>query len=288
VGNGAACNSGTLGTLKPGILAATEAGRRWGYTSSDPVLLQETNNTVVWLSPHPVVAKVATRADGTEKLLREHEVATAIADLGAPIGRPLQGSSPYVHRGTRFTVTMWERLEQSRQGQFSDAELGLSLRQVHQALEQSGLGLPDFAMWLTQARMALDDKSRMAALPVEDQAILRKTFDVLLAQLEGRSFTRQTLHGEPHAGNRITTSLGFRWIDLESVCLGPLEWDLVFLPEEARAIFGGFDQDLLTLLSVLNSARVATWCWIQWRFPEMFQHGKHHLNEVNKYWTQVP
>lgn len=82
------CNSGTLGPLKPAMLAATEAGRRWVLGSSDPILLQETNNTVVWLFPHAVVAKVATRADGTDKLIREHQVATAIADLGAPIGRP--------------------------------------------------------------------------------------------------------------------------------------------------------------------------------------------------------
>jgi hypothetical protein len=274
--------------VKPGVLAATEAGRHWGFASSDPILLQETNNTVVWLSPHPVVAKVATRAEGTEKLLREHQVATALADLGAPIGRPLKGSTPHVHRVTGFTVTMWERLEQNPQGQFSEAELGPSLRQVHEALKESGLGMPDFTLWLTEARMALGDEQLMAALSIEDRAILRETFDVLLPQLERRSFTMQPLHGEPHSGNLIATTVGLRWIDLENVCWGPLEWDLDFLPEQARTTFGEFDQELLSLLSVLNSARVATWCWIQCRFPEMLEHGKHHLTEVKNYWAQIP
>jgi hypothetical protein len=118
-------------------------------------------------------------------------------------------------------------------------------------------------------------------------AVLRNTFDVLLPELERRSFTKQPLHGEPHGGNRIATTLGIRWIDLENVCCGPLEWDLVFLPERARTAFGAFDPELLSLLSVLNSARVATWCWVQSRFPEMLEHGAHHLTEVKKYWSHI-
>jgi Phosphotransferase enzyme family len=273
--------------VKPGILAATEAGRRWGLPSSDPILLQETNNTVVWLSPHAVVAKVATRADADDKLIREHHVATAVAQLGAPIGRPLKGSLPYAHRDTGFTVTLWERIEQSRQANFSEDELGRSLRRVHEAMDSSGVDLPPFLNWLTEARAALADDQLMEAFPIEDLAVLRNSFDVLLPRLERRSFARQPLHGEPHGGNWIATTSGIRWIDLENACCGPLEWDLAFLPEKARATFGTFDPDLLTLVSVLNSARVATWCGVQGRFPQMLEHGTHHLAEVKKYWLGV-
>jgi hypothetical protein len=42
---------------------AVESGRHIGLTISDPVLVQETNNTVVWLYPEPVIAKVATRRE---------------------------------------------------------------------------------------------------------------------------------------------------------------------------------------------------------------------------------
>jgi hypothetical protein len=34
----------------------------------------------------------------------------------------------------------------------------------------------------------------------------------------------------------------------------------------------------------LNSARVATWCAVQARFPEMRRHGAHHLNIVRSRW----
>jgi hypothetical protein len=60
-----------------------------------------------------------------------------------------------------------------------------------------------------------------------------------------------------------------------------------FLPEDTRPSFGEFDPALLALLSVLNSARVATWCWVQWRFPEMLEYGKSHLAIVKHYWSHI-
>lgn len=107
---------------------------------------------------------------------------------------------------------------------------------------------------------------------LEDAEFLREVFDTLLPDLDGRQFTSRALHGEPHDGNRLVTPFGIRWIDLESVCRGPVEWDLAFLPALARESFADVDDDLLGLLTSLNSARVATWCWIQARFPEMRWH----------------
>ncbi len=74
------------------------------------------------------------------------------------------------------------------------------------------------------------------------------------------------------------TSAGIRWIDFEGACIGPMEWDLAFLNEGARDQFEHVDHSLLELLTSLNSARVATWCWVRARFPAMRQHGEHHLS----------
>ena len=54
---------------------SSEPGRLCGTRSDDAVLIQESNETVVWLSPQSVIAKVATPADSAEGLIREHEVA---------------------------------------------------------------------------------------------------------------------------------------------------------------------------------------------------------------------
>jgi hypothetical protein len=275
-----------LGSLNPGIRAALEVGSQLGFGSIDPILLQETNHTVVWLSPHPVVAKVATRASAAEKVIREHQVATSICDFGAPIGRPLKDVSPQTHQDTGFTVTLWERLERSNSNPLADGEAELSLRQVHDALQQSGVVLPGYERWPIEARAALADDVRVAAVSTDDLGILRGVFDVLLAELEHRPLKRQPLHGEPHEGNRILTDTGLRWIDFENVCTGPLEWDLVFLGENERAAFGEVDSELMSLLSVLISASVATWC-LGSTFPAMVEHAHPHLAKVKDYWSHI-
>ena len=83
------------------MLAAVEIGEAYGAFA--PVLLQETNNTVVWLRPSPVVAKVATRADAKLDLRLEHAVGTELAALGADVASPLPGAEPVEHPLTRGT-----------------------------------------------------------------------------------------------------------------------------------------------------------------------------------------
>ena len=68
------------------------------------------------------------------------------------------------------------------------------------------------------------------------------------------------------------------WIDFENCCLGPVEWDLAFMPASAVDCYPtAVDRELLAVLRQLNSARTATWCCGQSRFPEMRRHGDHHL-----------
>ena len=110
--------------------------------------------------------------------------------------------------------------------------------------------------------------------------MLRAAFGMLLPRLEECRFCERPLHGEPHDGNRLLTAAGVRWIDFEGSCRGPVEWDLTFLTEVERHVFGPIDDGLLALLSTLNSAPVATWCWARARFAEMRWHGQRHLDLV--------
>src|SRR5580704_4102479 len=95
------------------LQAATDVAGWFGITSTDPVLLQQTNNTVVWLRPEPVVAKVAVRADSQDEVRREYAVASGLGALGAEVARPLPGTWPISHSHTGFVVTLWERLDGS-------------------------------------------------------------------------------------------------------------------------------------------------------------------------------
>ncbi|HEX5938694.1 MAG TPA: hypothetical protein VFZ75_13550 [Actinomycetota bacterium] len=153
---------------------------------------------------------------------------------------------------------------------------------LHEHLARYSGAVPDFKEKLDHARRALADDALMHALPADDRSMLRAAFDRYRAEVEAFDYAERTLHGEPHAGNLLATPDGLRWIDLEGVCLGPLEWDLAFLQEEAASSFSHVDHDLLDLLRVINSARVATWCWSRPEYPEMRWHAEFHLERVKR------
>jgi thiamine kinase-like enzyme len=206
--------------------------------------------------------------------------------MGAPTVEPWTNSRPTRDLSTGFVVTLWNRLDHDPTARAPGSMVAGSLRELHKALSLVEIDMPDFRLGLRRARTALSDDDRVAALAADDIALLRNAFDALLPQLEDRTFPQCSLHGEPHDGNWLFTPSGIRWIDFENVCSGPLEWDLAFLSDSARRDFTSVDHELLALLSVLNSARVATWCWAQARFPEMRRHGEHHLNIVKSRWIE--
>jgi Phosphotransferase enzyme family len=122
----------------------------------------------------------------------------------------------------------------------------------------------------------------MAALPGSERSLLRRAIDRLRGEVEGHGFAERPLHGEPHDANLLVTPDGLRWVDLEATCVGPLEWDLAFLPDGALEVFADVDHELLELLRTLNSARVATWCWARADHEVMRRHGEFHLDQVRR------
>ena len=260
-------------------------GTACGIQVTDPALLHETNNTVVWLRPAPVVAKVATRTDSKLDVCLEHAIGSELAALAADIAVPVPGREPVEHLPTGFVVTLWERLERV-EAHAADRSLSHSLAALHAALARTRTKLPSFRAELMRARMALENDTFMAALPPSDRTFLRAVYDADLAELDGVDLDRQRLHGEPHQGNRLLTAQGIRWIDFESCCVGPLEWDLAFQSAGVSAPFPDVDDDLLRRLRRLNSARVATWCGGTARFPEMRRHGAFHLDALRAEWNR--
>jgi hypothetical protein len=267
------------------VEAAIRVSARHGFVSAKPRLLQETNNAVVWMRPHEIVAKVGTRPHSAEGLSREHAIAVALALGGAPIAPPLQDVAPSVDDETGFLVTLWNRLHIDADDEVPAREAGLALDRLHQHLARFDGQLPDLRSKLEAARGALADNQVMTALPPNDRSMLRAAYDGLWASADSFEYERMALHGEPHDGNLLATPTGLKWIDLEGACLGPLEWDLAFLPEEAAKVFSSVDGDLLSTLRLLNSARVATWCWSRFDLPEMQWHARFHLDAVRKAWA---
>lgn len=177
--------------------AAVEVAGQLGLAVDEPVLVQETNNTILWLTPHEIIAKVGTHADSGDALIREHAIASELAARDAPLAPPLPGGAPVRHAETGYVVTLWCRLDHDPSVRVSELAVGASLRSLHAALELCSVMLPSFRLGLERARRALADDSRLAALNPADRTFLRTAFDGLLTELDDRTLTERALHGEP-------------------------------------------------------------------------------------------
>jgi Ser/Thr protein kinase RdoA (MazF antagonist) len=270
------------------VSAAVRVAAVVGYVTDDPSVVQESNNFVVWLRPHPIIAKVGRLDDSEEALLREHAVATWLAAHGATIAPPVTGIEPTRDERTGFLVTLWQRFEHQNEREPEETDVGRSLRELHDDLANYEGKLPSFQVGLRRARTALDVDGLMAALPRDDRSMLRRAIDQLSSELDTHDYVERPLHGEPHGANLLVTSEGLRWIDLEDVCIGPLEWDLAFLPDDALGVFRRVDNELLGLLRVLNDARVATWCWVRADLEDMRRQGEFHLEQVRRATRRIP
>ena len=76
-----------------------------------------------------------------------------------------------------------------------------------------------------------------------------------------RRGAEQLLHGEPHPGNLLRTKEGLLFVDLETCCRGPVEFDIAHVPEAVSEHYPGADQGLLRACRVLTLALVAAWRW---------------------------
>jgi len=260
-----------------GTEAAVRVAQRLGLEPDDPYLIQETNNTVVWLRPYPIIAKVGPHDYSSTMLHHEVEVASALTAAGAPIAAPWRDVGLLTDPETGFVISLWNRHETVVGAAPGGISVARSLHVLHNAMARISVPLPSFRDAIARAQVVAARDQPMAALDPDDCEFLRRSFAELSQQLDDCTYLEQPLHGEPHENNYLLTREGIRWIDFEGACRGPLEWDLAFLGDESRSEFEGIDRSLLQLLMSLNSARVATWCWVQARFPEMRRQGEHHL-----------
>ena len=97
--------------------------------------------------------------------------------------------------------------------------------------------------------------------PTRTGSFSAHTLRTLRRAIGDRGAAEQLLHGEPHPGNVLSTKNGLLFIDLETCCRGPVEFDLAHVPEEVSERYPDADQELLRECRVLVLAMVAAWRW---------------------------
>ena len=267
------------------ITVATKIAAAYHVKSDAPVLLKDSNNTVIHLAPAPVVAKVATstikRRNGSN-LEHELNIALHLAGLSAPIVPPSDEIPPAIYRRAGLEVTFWQYCAGEVREEIDRPELVAAIKQFHAAFASYQGALHSFTEQYEECYALLDSDRLSPELATSDRQFLRQVYEHLSASLQTFDCERVPAHTEIHGGNVIWTNLKPLLIDFESCCLAPREID--FLPFSARSLAAGpeLDERLVRILGDFKSFCVAVWCWSQPdRAPEVREAAEYHLSRLH-------
>ena len=213
-------------------------------------ILSESNRLVLELNPCRLIAKVVPVAM-RGRLAREVAVSQHIVSRSGPGVRPASPSGPY--HGPTVAVSLWERIVVLP----AEPDICRAYAEIRACLDSFSQAVPDFRDAVREARL-LVDQTRLPAISESDCSFVRTSFDSALSCLESFRSSSRVLHGDPHAGNVVLTPDGPRWFDLESVCVGPIEWDLSALRSCSSTM--DHDRDLLAVLTTVRRLCVVAWC----------------------------
>jgi hypothetical protein len=143
-----------------------------------------------------------------------------------------------------------------------DASAALDARADVALAGFSAVDLPSALDVLGRATAMIGEPSLSPTLPHTERQFFNVVGDALNARFQMRDWENVVLHGDPWPdGNLIPTTTGLRLIDF-GACVGPREWDLSALGDDADLASGG-DAELLSWCRGLRSFAVAASCWAQ-------------------------
>ncbi len=274
--------------VRDAIAVAADVARDLGLAVEQPVPLRSTNNAVAWLQPANVVAKVSVGRNS--RLHTELEVARELCALGGPIVSPAPELPAIVHCRGGLEMTFWRYHAQLSTAEPPPDRVALALRQLHAALARLptvvGARLPSYMEELSDARSLLANHAALPAITSADRNMLVNTFDRLQARLDELVSVDRfvAIHGAPHPYNVLLVGGEPVFIDFETTCMGPVEWDLAHLDAQAEPLFRDLIQsELLWLCRSMASVKTATWCSVDIDRGDMREHAEWHLAHVREH-----
>jgi hypothetical protein len=239
--------------------AAMSTAASLDLTVDDAVVLHDSNKLTLRLLPCDVVARVAPVAHQVAQF--EIELAQRLAESESPVAALEPRVEPRVYGRDGFVVTLWTYYEPVTPREVPPADYANALGRLHAGMRKLDVPTPRFTDRVEQAQQLVANRDHTPALADADRVLLGETLRNLRRVIGERGGVEQHLHGEPHAGNLLTTKNGLLFIDLETCCRGPVEFDLAHAPEEVSEHYPGVDQDLLGECRILVLAMITTWRW---------------------------
>jgi aminoglycoside phosphotransferase (APT) family kinase protein len=241
------------------MAAGVSAAAALGLTVDEAVVLQDSNRLTLRLLPCDVLAQVAPVAHQVAQF--EIELAQRLAVSGSPVAALDPRVEPRVYERDGFVVTLWTYYEPVTHQEVPPGDYADALVRLHAGMRTLDVPTPHFTDRIEEAQRLVADRDRTPALVDADRALLSDTLRSLRRVIGERGAAEQLLHGEPHPGNVLSTENGLLFIDFETCCRGPVEFDLAHAPEEVGEHYPGVDQDLLGECRILVLAMITTWRW---------------------------
>ena len=241
------------------IAAAMSVGSSLDLTVDDAVVLHDSNKLTLRLLPCVVVARVAPVAQQIARF--EIALAQQLVGSGCPVAELERRVAPRVYERDGFVVTLWTYYEPARRRRVRPADYASALQRLHAGMRTLDVPVPHFMDRVEQAQQLVASRDHTPALAESDRELLGDTLRSLRRAIGDRGAAEQLLHGEPHPGNVLTTKHGLLFVDLETCCRGPVEFDLAHAPEEVGERYPGVDRDLLRDCRILVLAMITKWRW---------------------------
>lgn len=240
------------------VAAATSIAAALDLAVNDAIVLQNSNRLALRLLPCDVLARVAHA--GREVAQFEIDLAQRLGQTGSPVGALEPRVKQRVYERDGFAVTLWTYYEPVPQP-VAPADYADALARLHAGMRAIDLPAPHFTDRVVEAQQLVASPDRTPALADSDRALLSTTLRGLGRAIGEGGRVEQLLHGEPHPGNVLGTKAGPLFLDLETCCRGPIEFDLAHVPEDVSGRYPHVDDELLRQCRVLVLAMVATWRW---------------------------
>jgi Ser/Thr protein kinase RdoA (MazF antagonist) len=250
-----------------------------GLTVDDAVVIQDSNTLTLRLLPGDVLARVAPVAHQVAQF--EIDLAQRLTESGSPVAALEPRVEPRVYERDGFVITLWTYYQPVPTRDIPPADYARALERLHAGMRTVDVPTPHFTDRVEEAQQLVASRDRAPALAEADRELLGNTLRNLRRVVVGRSGAEQILHGEPHPGNVLNTEHGLLFIDLETCCRGPVEFDVAHAPEEVGEYYPDVDQDLLRECRILVLALATTWRWDRDdQFPNGLELGKEWLGLI--------
>jgi hypothetical protein len=205
------------------VAAAMSTASSQDLMVDDAIILHDSNRLTVHLLPCDVVAQVAPVAHQVAQF--EVELAQRLAGAGCPVAALEPRAEPRVYERDGFVVTLWTYYEPVTSCEVSPADYANALERLHAGMREIDTPTPHFTERVDSAQQLVASRASTPALVDGDRELLGDTLQSLRRVISERG-GEQLLHGEPHPGNMLATKNGLLFIDLETCCRGPVEFDL--------------------------------------------------------------